>query len=71
MFKSFVLILGIICLVNSYNETNHVLQLSVADFDSAIQEFDNILVKFYAPWCGHCKKLAPEYEKAAIQLHKD
>eukprot|EP01094_Clydonella_sp_ATCC50884_P022101 TRINITY_DN5010_c0_g1_i1.p1 TRINITY_DN5010_c0_g1~~TRINITY_DN5010_c0_g1_i1.p1 ORF type:complete len:478 (+),score=195.74 TRINITY_DN5010_c0_g1_i1:32-1465(+) len=47
---------------------SNVLTLTDATFDDALKEHDLMLVKFYAPWCGHCKKIAPEFETAADEL---
>ncbi|XAR55638.1 hypothetical protein NMG60_11035769 [Bertholletia excelsa] len=45
-----------------------VLELDDSNFDAAISSFDYIFVDFYAPWCGHCKRLSPELDKAAAVL---
>lgn len=45
-----------------------VVHLTSLNFDLVIKEAESVLVMFYAPWCGYCKKIKPEYEAAASKL---
>ncbi|KAI0719220.1 thioredoxin-domain-containing protein [Fomitopsis betulina] len=52
------------------NPDGKVLVLDDKTFRDVVTE-GHIFVKFYAPWCGHCKKLAPIWTQLAAQVqHK-
>ena len=47
-------------------EATNVQHLTDATFNSIVMDpSKSALVEFYAPWCGHCKSLAPTYKKLA------
>ena len=52
-----------------YSKNSGVVDLNPNNFDNKVKDSDGIwVVEFYAPWCGHCKSLAPEYQKAGKAL---
>ena len=50
-------------------EDGEVVILDDDNFEDVVLKREELwMVAFYAPWCGHCKKLLPEWDKAAYDL---
>ncbi|XP_063218294.1 protein disulfide-isomerase A6 homolog isoform X1 [Bacillus rossius redtenbacheri] len=53
----------------SKSDPKDVIELTDSNFDSLVLDSDDMwLVEFFAPWCGHCKNLAPHWARAATEL---
>lgn len=45
------------------------VELNSSNFDELVIKSKELwIVEFFAPWCGHCKKLAPEWKRASNNL---
>lgn len=54
--------------------THNALALAPAapdNFDKIVNGGKHVLAEFYAPWCGHCKRLVPEYKALGEAIESD
>ncbi|XP_019727151.1 protein disulfide-isomerase A6 [Hippocampus comes] len=52
-----------------YSPSDDVVILTPSNFNREVIQSDNLwLIEFYAPWCGHCQRLTPDWKKAATAL---
>lgn len=54
---------------NFYNNDAHIIEATARSFDRIVHKSNyTSLVEFYAPWCGHCRNLAPVMKKVGKKL---
>merc|ERR1712113_454634 len=49
-------------------KAGEVIQLVAKNFKKVVDGSRDIFIKYYAPWCGHCKAMAQDYIDLAAEL---
>ncbi|XP_052137030.1 protein disulfide isomerase-like 2-2 [Oryza glaberrima] len=70
LFAALALALAWAFAAPAFADGDDVVALTESTFEKEVGQDRGALVEFYAPWCGHCKKLAPEYEKLGASFKK-
>ncbi len=55
----------------SGNWPDEPVKVTDEDFDEFVEEYDVVLIDFWAEWCGPCKRLGPIIEELAEEMQGD
>lgn len=66
MMKYLLFSLLTVLALASDNETSKVHILGDSNFNEFISQNHKVFVKFFAPWCGHCKSMAKDWKTLAL-----
>lgn len=67
--KYYFFLLGLVAPSIAMYAGTDVIELDPKNFQKEVIKSDSVwIVEFYAPWCGHCQRLVPDYTKAAKAL---
>jgi len=70
-FSKLFKVVASVLLASKVAAEGDVVALTKDDYEVTLESTPLALVKYFAPWCGHCKALAPEYVKAAAALKEE